>query len=48
MLNKGTAYKEVSLGNLLNYPSIDMEKGFVQPVLTCNVSSSFSSLQTLF
>ena len=35
-LNNGNAYNEVSLRNVLNYPSINMEKGFVQPVLTYN------------
>ena len=48
MQNNGNAYKEFYLENLLDYPSINMGKGLVQPVLTCNVSSSFSSLQTLF
>jgi hypothetical protein len=35
------AYEEVPVLKFLSYPSLDMEKGIIEPVLTVNVSQSF-------
>ena len=47
--SKGNSYEEDSVVNLLNCPppTISMDKGFIEPAFTNNVSLSFSSLQTL-
>ena len=37
----GNAYEEDSVMKFLSYPSLDMEKGIIKPVLTVNVSQSF-------
>ena len=47
MYNKGNAYEQDYVVNFLNCPPISMDKAFIEPVFTNNVSLSISSLQTL-
>ena len=41
MYSTCNAYEEDSVMKFLSYPSLDMEKGIIKPVLTVNVSQSF-------
>ena len=41
MQSTGNAYEEDYVLKFLSYPSLDMEKGIIKPVLTVNVSQSF-------